>query len=78
MSYPFPPDLDRMVRHKLATGEYASEDEVLLEAMRALADRDEAVAAVRAGIEDMHAGRVQPLSDVDAKLRSQYEIPKDG
>ena len=78
MSRPFPPELDRMVRGKLATGEYASEDEVLLEAMRVLADRDEAVAGVRAGIEDMHAGRVQPLSDVDAKLRSQYEIPKDG
>ncbi len=35
MFYVFPPDLERLVREELATGVYASEDEVLMEAMRA-------------------------------------------
>ncbi len=77
MSYHFPPDLSRMVRDRLATGEYASEDDVLLAAMRALADREEAVAGIQAGIDDMEAGRVQPLAAVDARLRKRYGTPRD-
>ncbi len=75
MSYQFPPDLSRMVHDQLAAGEYSSEDEVLLDAMRALADREEAVAGIQAGIDDMEAGRVQPLAAVDARLRKRYGIP---
>lgn len=36
MSYQFPPDLGRLVHERLASGNYASEDEILLHAMRAL------------------------------------------
>ena len=69
MSYTFPPELDRLVRDKLATGEYASEEELLLEAMRALVDRDEAIAGIRRGIEDMEAGGTRSLQEVDAGPR---------
>ena len=65
-----------MVHDKLATGEYVSEDEVLLDAMHALADRDEAIAGIQAGIDDMNAGRMQPLDAVDARLRKRYGIPR--
>jgi predicted transcriptional regulator len=70
MSYAFPPALDRLVRDELATGVYRSEDEVLVEAMQALRDRDEALAGIREGLADMNAGRVRPLGDVDAELRN--------
>lgn len=40
MSYAFPPELQRLVADGVASGECASEDEVLLEAMRLLRDRD--------------------------------------
>jgi predicted transcriptional regulator len=77
MTYPFPPELDRLVRQKLASGEYTSEDEVLLEAMHALVDRDEAIAGIQEGIHQMDAGRTRPLGEVDAELRNKLHIRKD-
>ena len=74
MSYPFPPMLDRLVREELATGTYHSEDEVLVEAMQALRDRDEAIAGIREGLSDLDAGRVRLLDDVDAELRTKHGI----
>ncbi len=38
MAYPFPPELGRKVRERMATGEYRSEDDLLLDAMLALED----------------------------------------
>ena len=40
MAHVFPPDLERLVQQELATGKYKSEDEVLLEAMKLLRDRE--------------------------------------
>ncbi len=48
-----------------------SEDEMPLD------DPEEAVAGIRARIDDMEAGRVQPLDVVAAKLRKRYGIPRD-
>ena len=38
MSYMFSPELDRLVQLKMATGEYESEDQLLVEAIHALDD----------------------------------------
>ncbi len=40
MSYPFPPELQQLVREGLAAGKYQSEDEMLLEAVQLLRNRD--------------------------------------
>ena len=77
MSYPFPPVLDRLVREELATGVYNSEDDVLVEAMQALRDRDETIAGIREGLSDLDAGRVRPLGDVDAELRTKHGIARN-
>ena len=77
MSYLFPPALDRLVREELATGTYRSEDDVLVEAMQALRDRDEAIAGIREGLSDLDAGRVRPLGDVDAQLRTKHGIARN-
>jgi Arc/MetJ-type ribon-helix-helix transcriptional regulator len=61
MGYSFPPDLDRLIREGLASGEYASEDDLLLAAMQALRDRDEALGGIQEGLADFDAGRVQSL-----------------
>jgi Arc/MetJ-type ribon-helix-helix transcriptional regulator len=73
MSYLFPPVLDRLIREELATGAYASEDDVLVAAMQALRDRGETIAGVREGLSDLDAGRVRLLGDVDAELRTKWE-----
>jgi predicted transcriptional regulator len=76
MSYPFPPVLDQLVREELATGAYRSEDEVLVEAMQALRDRDEAIAGIQEGLSDLDAGRVRSLADVDSELRTKHGIAR--
>jgi predicted transcriptional regulator len=76
MSYAFPPELDRLIREELATGTYRSEDDVLVDAMLALRDRDESIAGIREGLADLDAGRVRPLGDVDAELRTKHGIAR--
>lgn len=77
MSYLFPPMLGRLVREELATGAYKSEDDVLVEALQALRDRDETIAGIREGLVDLDAGRVRPLGDVDALLRTKHGIARN-
>jgi Arc/MetJ-type ribon-helix-helix transcriptional regulator len=77
MSYPFPPALDRLVQEELATGAYRSEDDVLVEALQALRDRDEAIAGIREGLSDWGAGRVHSLNDVDMELRTMHGIARN-
>ena len=37
----------------------------------------EAVHDIREGIQEMEAGKMRPLRDVDAELRKRYNIPRD-
>ena len=46
MHYSFPPDLQRLIEVRLASGRYSTEDEVLPIAARRLADEDEDIVAV--------------------------------
>jgi predicted transcriptional regulator len=77
MSYQFPLELDRLVKRQLARGEYESEDAVLIAAMRSLELQQQDFAAIREGIEDMEAGRVQSLRDFDRDFRQKKGIPQD-
>jgi Arc/MetJ-type ribon-helix-helix transcriptional regulator len=77
MSYAFPPELDRLVREELATGEYASEDDLLLEAMNVLRDRGEAIVGIKEGLADLDSGRTRPLGVVDDELRKKHNIPRN-
>ena len=72
MAYQFPPDVEKLVREQMTAGGYASEDDVLRDALAALGqfahsreDADEefrlTVAAVKQGVADMEAGRMRPL-----------------
>jgi Arc/MetJ-type ribon-helix-helix transcriptional regulator len=62
MSYCFPPELQQIVRQELSTGNYASEDELLLEAVRLLHQREEDLREFKAGIQ----GRLDRLERGDA------------
>ena len=62
MPYDLPADLRQEIEQRMASGQYASEEDVLREAMRALKSREEEIAAIQAGIDDMEAGRVRHLA----------------
>lgn len=56
MSYAFPPDVAALVEARLASGRYASEDDILRDALQALADVEEDVAAIQEALDDLDAG----------------------
>ena len=76
MSYAFPPPLDQLVHEVLASGAYRSEDDLLLEAVQVLRDRDEAIGGIREGLADLEAGRTRTLREVDDELRNKHFIPR--
>ncbi|MGA2127736.1 MAG: type II toxin-antitoxin system ParD family antitoxin [Xanthobacteraceae bacterium] len=78
-----PPDVDEDIRRRVASGQYASPDEVIRAAMRAL-DRDDQEKArklasfdqaIERGLADAEAGRVLPLDEAFAEVRKELGIP---
>jgi Arc/MetJ-type ribon-helix-helix transcriptional regulator len=85
MSYQFPPDVAKLVQEQMTAHGYASEDDVLRDALDALGhfahsceDAEEefrqTVAAVREGIADMEAGRMRPLREMLDELHGQRKL----
>ncbi|HEY5316142.1 MAG TPA: type II toxin-antitoxin system ParD family antitoxin [Pirellulales bacterium] len=71
MSYAFPPDLHQLVEARLASGLYATEDEVLRDALRALAEEDEDLIAVREAVAEWRAGDMGiPLAEALEQVRN--------
>ena len=77
MAYQFPPDIEQRVRAQLSSGDYQTEDDLLRDALDALRERRDDLAAIQAGIEDMEAGRYRPFSEIDAEFRKKHNIPHD-
>jgi putative addiction module CopG family antidote len=81
MSISLPADLASLVQAQLATGQYASEEQVLREALATLERRRRSMAhlkeLIRAAEDDVAAGRVAPFDrdelkrEVRAKLAAQ-------
>ncbi len=79
MPYSFPPDLQEQVAAMLATGQYASEDEVLRDAVEALRWEQEERAAVLAAVADVDAGEAGiPLNEAFDRVRKQHRPSADG
>lgn len=73
MAYQFPPEIKRLVNQHMASGDYGSEDELLADALRALALRNADLAAVNQAIADMEAGDTgRPLTDVATEIRRKH------
>ena len=62
MAYCFPQELQQIVRQELASGNYSSEDELLLEAVRLLHRREEDLRSFKAQLQ----GRLDQLDRGDA------------
>ncbi len=77
MAYEFPPDVEELIRKPMQSGEFASEDELLREALYAF-DRARAdLAAIEGGLRDVDAGRVRPVEDFDRDFRTRNGISDD-
>jgi antitoxin ParD1/3/4 len=73
---------EEFVRSLVQGGQYASEDEVIDEALRLLRQREESEKArvlegIRQGIEDMKAGRCRPADEVFADIRREFNLSPD-
>jgi len=66
MSYQFPPDVDRLVKSQMASGDYASEDEVLRAALRALTHSGSPTAAPQ-------VGQISSLAELREEVRRGLE-----
>ena len=78
MAYQFPPDVQDQLRQHMATGQYATEEDVLRNALRALKLQDEDVTAIRDAIADMEAGdRGKPFDEFAEEFRRKHKIPQD-
>ncbi len=72
----FPEDLQRFVEGELASGHFRSTRELLMEGIRALQrERTEAMEGIQAGLNDIEAGRFQPLDEALAELRRDLGMP---
>ncbi len=67
--------IDELVDEQLATGRYRSREDVLLEALRSLAEREQTLADIERGLDDEAHGRVREVSAAFAELRAKYQIP---
>ena len=87
MSYSFPPDIQSLFHAQMVAGNYRSEDDLLRDALKALAhgrvelESEEidpvAVEGIRRGLEDMKAGRGRPLEEFEAEFRAKWNMPRD-
>lgn len=71
------PEVDQLVREQMATGQYASENELIERAIRALRWLEQEVAAIQTGIDDMEAGRVMPVREFDSDFRTRHGIRRE-
>jgi len=76
MPYAFPPEVKRLVDQRMAAGKYASEDDLLRDALEALSEESEELAAIQAGIDELDAGDPgAPLVEVFDAIRRQHVVP---
>jgi Arc/MetJ-type ribon-helix-helix transcriptional regulator len=78
MSYQFPPDLQEVVKSCMAAGSYATEDDLLRDALDALAAEREELEAVEAAIAEWRGGDPgRPVSEAFDKLRQSISQTAD-
>ena len=75
MSIQLSADIEQQVRHRVATGRYASEEEVLQEALAALAHQEDDFEAVQEAVNAWHGGDDGiPLEEAIAQIRTKHQL----
>jgi hypothetical protein len=65
--------LQRAVQERLSRGGYATEEELMLAALEALDWREGLDDSIQAGLEDMVAGRVEPVEGLGDRIRERVK-----
>lgn len=79
MNSNLPADLEQFVHAKVRSGRFSSSDEAMTAAVRLLRQQEEAEEAgvlegVRQGLDDIRAGRTQPLAEAFAEIRRDLNL----
>lgn len=79
MTITLSPEIEKLINESVQSGRYESASEVLEEALLALKEREdsdyrEAVEGIRRGLEDIEAGRIQPLAEAFADIRRRHDV----
>jgi putative addiction module CopG family antidote len=64
-------EVERLIQAEMALGHYASESDLIRDALRSLQEQREVNAAIQEGLDDMVAGRVQSAEDFDRDFRAR-------
>jgi Arc/MetJ-type ribon-helix-helix transcriptional regulator len=79
MPYSFPPEVQRLVETRMASGKYASEDELLRDALEALAAESEELQAIQDALTEWRGGDPGvPLVDAFDSVRNRTNGPAGG
>jgi putative addiction module CopG family antidote len=81
MNTHLPADLEQFVQAKVRSGRFTSSDEAMATAVRLLRQQEEAEEAralegIRQGLDDLRAGRTQPLAEAFADIRHDLNLPQ--
>ena len=77
MQIELPAEFEPFVEQEFATGRYATRAEVVVQALRWLREeRQEAVLAIKQGLDDVAAGRTQPAAEAFAEIRKEFGVPE--
>ena len=72
-------DLEQFVQEEITRGRFPDRESVVAHALRLLQrKREEAIHGIRLGLQDVAAGRVQPLGDAFADLRREVNVRATG
>jgi Arc/MetJ-type ribon-helix-helix transcriptional regulator len=78
MPYAFPPDVKRLVDSRMASGNYACEDELLRDALEAFCTEADELEAIKAAVSEWQAGDSGlPLADAFDEVRRQFGTPTE-
>jgi Arc/MetJ-type ribon-helix-helix transcriptional regulator len=83
MAYQFPPDVERLVKDRMASGNYASEDEILRDALGALEQLEHDTIKrwderAQLSAEQSARGLSKPLDDAKVLARLRERLAKEG
>ncbi len=76
MHHQFSASTDQLIQQMMATGRYASEDELLINALNALDDQEEELRALQDGIDSVDRGdEGVSVEEAFQRLRDKHQVP---